>query len=98
MDNEHHYKNGIFFARAILVGCISLLGVFTEESKMVNGYIITFRKLKKNCEWKSYVSGKSLGSTIQICCHPIGKKYKCSEKLCPILKTCEPEFAMYGQK
>jgi hypothetical protein len=66
---------------------------------MAKGYIIKFRKLKKNCvhnrlRWL----GCSFRGKLKLPKHwP-----ECTEKRCPILKTCElgptpTVFTMYGQ-
>lgn len=66
---------------------------------MAKGYIIIFRKLRNNCKNRfkydceyyyrcSYCRLKNIYTAFN----------KCTEKLCPILKSCEPEPTVFNMK
>ncbi|KKK52051.1 hypothetical protein LCGC14_3108840 [marine sediment metagenome] len=68
-------------------------------------YIITFKKFKRNCHEYyenegnsecSHSNHKHINEPFFI--HNMNKGCKCSEKLCPVLKTCKKTYSNWYPK
>jgi hypothetical protein len=50
-------------------------------------YVISFRKFKKHCKYKAGGVCLNLNHEFDFMVNPVSKA-KCTERLCPVLKTC----------
>ncbi len=68
---------------------------------MAKGYIITFVKLKRNCNKRhecDYGHFHTCSYNYTKNTYKYEQYKKCTEKLCPVLKTCEPESTVFSMK